>query len=83
MSLEEFEDNTDPATRRYLARRSLMDIGMGIIYLLVGGVIIFANKFRLVVLDNGIVGKIFAGLIILYGTWRIYRGIKKDYINER
>ncbi len=29
MSLEEFEDNTDPNTKRYLLRRSVMDLGMG------------------------------------------------------
>ena len=84
MSLEEFEDNTDPKTRRYILMKSIMDLGMGLIYIAVGFVIFFANKIGL---NNDFVesvpGKIFAGLVILYGIWRVYRGIKKDYIIER
>ena len=84
MSLEEFEDNTDPKTKRYILTKSIMDIGMGLIYIGVGFVILFAKKIGL---KNDFAestpGKIFAGLIMLYGVWRIYRGIKKDYVRER
>lgn len=80
MSLEEFEDKMDPKTKRYILRRSILDLGMGIMYIAVGIVILFANKFGL---KNEFVestpGKIFAGLFTLYGIWRVYRGIKKDY----
>ena len=76
MSRNEFQDKPDPKTRRY--------IGMGIIYIAVGAFILFAEKFNLEneFVDSAI-GKIFAGLIIIYGLWRIYRGIKKDYLIER
>lgn len=84
MSLEEFEDNTDPKTKRYILMKSIMDLGMGLIYIGVGFVILFAKKIGL---NNEFVestlGKIFAGLVMLYGLWRIYRGIKKDYLKER
>lgn len=84
MSLEEFEDNTDPHTRRYILRRSIMDLGMGVIYFGVGIMILFAKKISL---NNEFVesvpGKIFAALVMLYGGWRVYRGIKKDYLSER
>lgn len=84
MSLEEFEDNPDPKTKRYILMKSIMDLGMGLIYIGVGFVILFAKKIGL---NNEFVestlGKIFAGLVILYGLWRIYRGIKKDYLKER
>lgn len=84
MSLEEFEDKTDPKTKRYILMKSVMDLGMGLIYVAVGIVILFANKIGL---NNefaeGTLGKIFAGLVMLYGLWRIYRGIKKDYVRER
>jgi hypothetical protein len=84
MSLEEFEDNTDPKTKRYLLMKSVMDFGMGIIYIAVGFIIFFAKKIGL---NNDFaestVGKIFAGLVLVYGAWRIYRGIKKDYLKER
>ncbi len=84
MSLEEFEDNPDPKTKRYILMKSIMDLGMGLIYIGVGFVILFAKKIGL---NNEFVestlGKIFAGLVILYGLWRVYRGIKKDYLKER
>ncbi|HEY8689979.1 MAG TPA: hypothetical protein VIM07_12150 [Chitinophagaceae bacterium] len=84
MSLEEFEDNIDPKTKRNILRRSIMDLGMGFIYIGVGFMILFAKKIGL---NNDFVestpGKIFAALIMLYGLWRIYRGIKKDYLRER
>ena len=84
MSLEEFEENTDPHTKRYILRRSIMDMGMGLIYIGVGFVIFFAKKIGLKNdFAESVPGRIFAGLIILYGIWRFYRGIKKDYVRER
>ena len=84
MSLEEFEDKPDQKTKRYIGMKSIMDIGMGLLYVGVGTFILFAKKFNF---ENefvdSIIGKIFAGLVILYGIWRIYRGIKKDYFIER
>jgi len=84
MSLEEFEDNTDPKTKRYILMKSIMDLGMGLIYIGVGIMILFANKIGLTnEFVESTVGKIFAGLVMLYGLWRVYRGIKKDYVIER
>ena len=84
MSLEEFEDNPDPKAKRYILMKSIMDLGMGLIYIGVGIMILFAKKIGL---NNEFVestpGKIFAGLVMLYGLWRIYRGIKKDSLKER
>ncbi len=81
MSLEEFEDNTDPKTKRYIMMKSIMDLGMGLIYIGVGILILMAKKIGL---NNEFVesmtGKIFAGVVILYGVWRLYRGLKKDYL---
>ena len=84
MSLEEFEDNTDPKTKRYILMKSIMDLGMGLIYIGVGIMILLAKKIGL---SNDFVesttGRVFAGLVMLYGLWRVYRGIKKDYVRER
>ncbi len=84
MSPKEFEDNIDPKTKRYILRRSIMDLGMGLVYIAIGFVILFAKQIRF---NNdfadSIWGKIFAGLFILYGLWRLYRGIKKDYLKDR
>lgn len=84
MSLEEFEDKVDPKTKRYILRRSILDLGMGIMYITVGIVILFANKFGLKnEFAESTPGKIFAGLFALYGMWRVYRGIKKDYLKDQ
>jgi ABC-type uncharacterized transport system permease subunit len=84
MSLEEFEENTDPKTKRYILMKSIMDLGMGLIYIAVGIMILFAKKIGLTnQFVESTMGKIFAGLIMLYGLWRLYRGVKKDYLNER
>ncbi len=86
MSLEEFEDTqpADPKTKRYLLMKSVMDFGMGLIYIGVGIIILFAKRIGL---NNDFaestVGKVFAALVIFYGLWRFYRGIKKDYLKER
>ncbi len=83
MSLEEFEENIDPKTKRYILRKSIMDIGMGLLYLGVAFIILFAKKIGLYNdFAESLPGKIFAGLIIVYGAWRIYRGIKKNYLKE-
>lgn len=64
--------------------KSLMDIGMGVIYIGVGIAILLARKFGLnnEFLDS-ILAKVFGGLIIIYGVWRVYRGLKKDYFIDR
>ncbi|MDE3181809.1 MAG: hypothetical protein KGM16_00190 [Bacteroidota bacterium] len=83
MSLEEFENTPDNKTRRYILMRSITDLGMGLIYLAVGIIILFAKQFKF---QNDFTGsipaKIFAVMVIIYGSWRIYRGIKKKYIKE-
>ncbi len=84
MSLEEFEDVPDQKTKRYIGMKSIMDIGMGIIYVGIGFFILFAKDFHFQnEFIDSTVGKIFGILIIGYGGWRIYRGIKKDYFVER
>jgi hypothetical protein len=84
MSLEEFENTPDNKTKRYILMKSIMDFGMGFLYIGVGILIFFSKQFHL---NNNFtestLGKIFAGLIIIYGAWRFYRGIRKDYFRER
>ena len=84
MSLEEFEDKPDLKTRRYIGMKSIMDLGMGLIYIGVGLFMLFAKTlhFENEFVDS-ILGKAFACLVIVYGGWRFYRGIKKDYFKER
>ena len=83
MSLEEFENTPDSKTKRYMMMRSITDYGMGILYLGIGVMILFAkqlnfnNSFAL-----SIPAKFLGGLAIIYGIWRIYRGFKKNYYRK-
>lgn len=67
-------------TRRYTTMRSIMDYGMGILYVGVGLFLMFPEKvgFEMEGFDK-VFRYIFGGLCVLYGAWRIYRGVKKDY----
>ncbi len=80
MSLEEFENTPDAKTRRYMLMRSIMDYGMGLIYVAVGLIILFGRQFNFSSdFTQSAPAKIFAVLAIIYGAWRIFRGIKKNY----
>ena len=67
-------------TRRYMTMRSIMDYGMGILYIGVGLFLMFPEKagFEMEGFDK-VFRYIFGSLCVIYGAWRIYRGIKKDY----
>lgn len=84
MSLEEFENTSEQKSKRYVNLRTITDFVMGIIYIGVGVVILFARQFDF---QNDFVmttpAKIFAVLVIIYGSWRLYRGFRKDYFKKR
>ena len=75
-----FEDYEKKKKRQISTMRSIMDYGMGVLFILIGIFFLFSEKFGFHLrkgdewLDN-----FFAGLCILYGLWRIYRGYKKNY----
>ncbi|MDE3214098.1 MAG: hypothetical protein KGM98_12760 [Bacteroidota bacterium] len=84
MSLEEFENKPDTTSKRYSMMKSIMDFGMGLIYIGVGIAILFPEEFHLAsIFVSSTLAKLLAGLVIIYGSWRIYRGFKKDYFKER
>ncbi|MEP6583829.1 MAG: hypothetical protein ABJA90_06170 [Ginsengibacter sp.] len=84
MSLEEFENTTDTKSKRYMQMKSILDFGMGGLYIAVGIIIFFSKQFHLYTnFTESTPAKIFAVLVIIYGAWRIYRGFKKDYFKER
>ncbi|HUZ59825.1 MAG TPA: hypothetical protein VMU83_13705 [Hanamia sp.] len=83
MSLEEFENTPDNKTRRYVLMRSITDLGMGFIYVGVGIIILFAKQLNLASdFAASTLAKIFAVMVIIYGSWRLYRGFKKKYYKE-
>lgn len=86
MALEEFE--RDPNTERhkgYIRMRSMMDYAMGILWIGMGIFLLFNDYFQVKVSDrfDPVALKAFGGVCILYGGFRLYRGYKKNYLNER
>jgi hypothetical protein len=76
----EFEDKIEDKKRRaYVNRRALMDLGMGLIYAGMGSFFIFSSRFGLETVFPAPFNYIFGGLCLLYGGFRIYRGIRKNY----
>ena len=75
-------DNDEKRRRAYVSRRALMDLGMGIIYAVMGLFFGFSGLFGF---DMEFPPKpfsyIFGGLCLIYGGFRIYRGVKKNYFN--
>jgi hypothetical protein len=75
-------DYEEKRRRAYVNRRSIMDLGMGIIYAAVGAFFLTSKLFGF---DMEFPPKpfsyIFGGLCLVYGGWRIYRGIKRDYFS--
>lgn len=76
------EDNKDGRTKRYVMMRSIMDLGMGVLYVAVAAFLLLSDKlgFNLAFPAKPF-SYIFAALCALYGGFRIYRGIQKNYYN--
>jgi len=77
------DESQDGRTRGYVLMRMLMDIGMGVIYIGVSIFILFPKRFGF----SGPVieppfGYVLAGILIVYGGFRIYRGVKKNYFRS-
>ena len=64
------------------SRRSIMDYGMGIIIAGFGVFFAVAPKLGIEFNIEPMLRYLFAGLCLLYGFFRIYRGYKKNYFKE-
>ncbi|MBO9633558.1 MAG: hypothetical protein J7578_10615 [Chitinophagaceae bacterium] len=70
----------DKKMKAYITRRSIMDIGMGFIYAVIGCILAFSQQLGFALeFPPAPFSYIFGGLCLLYGGFRIYRGIKKNY----
>ncbi|MEO7523847.1 MAG: hypothetical protein ABIT58_07115 [Ferruginibacter sp.] len=86
MSLEEFEKkHLSERDKGFVRMRSIMDYGMGLLWLGMGVFMIFIKKF-----NTGIEARFddltmytFGGICVIYGLFRVYRGYKKKYLRER
>lgn len=76
-----FEEYEKKKRKQIILMKSLLDYGMGTIFLLAGIFFLFGDALNIRIgtsFNNGF-EKIFGGMCLLYGAWRIYRGYKKNY----
>ena len=77
--LEEYEKQK---RKQIIIRRALMDYSIGALITFAGIFFLVRDRFDLQFNENfppNDIDKIFGGICILYGCWRIYRGYKKNY----
>lgn len=66
-------------------KKSMTDLVMGPFYILWGGFILLYKYLGINIgyfssfVEGNIIVKICAFIAVLYGSWRVYKGIKKDY----
>ncbi|MBS1730990.1 MAG: hypothetical protein JSS67_09485 [Bacteroidetes bacterium] len=67
--------------KRYNLSRTIYNIGMGLLIFCIGIVSFFAEKWNLTTLSSygPVIRYSFGTICILYGSFRIYRGCKKEF----
>lgn len=85
MALEEFEkEQLNEREKGYVRMRSIMDIGMGLLWTAMGFFLVFIKKISpdMALRFDTTLFKVFAAVCIIYGLFRIYRGVKKNYLRH-
>ena len=86
MALEEFEkEELSDREKGYIRMRSIMDYGMGLLWMGMGVFIIFIKKFSMDIAEryDSTAFKVFGAVCIIYGLFRLYRKKKKKYLRDR
>ena len=65
--------------REYALRRAILDYGMGIIIFGFGVFFLIAPRLGFTLTIDDLYRYFFAGLCMLYGGFRVYRGARKNY----
>jgi len=68
-------DERNESGQGFMRFRSTLHIGMGILYLVFGSAVIWLQKFGNLALP-GIMAYAVGGLMLLYGGFRIWRGLR-------
>lgn len=77
------ENRTDERRKKnYSQMRSIVDYSMGLVIFGFGIYFMFAPGKGAQFDIEPVLMYFFAGLCIVYGAWRIYRGYKKNYYTE-
>lgn len=77
-----FEEYEKKKRKQISSMRALMDYGVGILITLAGFFFFFRIKLNISFNEDfppNSIDKIFGVMCVLYGSWRIYRGYKKNY----
>ena len=77
--IEEYEAQK---RRQVSFMRSLLDYGLGTAIIIAGGFLFFRDRFDLSFNERyppNYLDRLFGIMCVLYGSWRIYRGYKKNY----
>ncbi len=75
-------DQSERRAKNYMLMRSVMDFGMGLVILGFGIFLSIAPRIGIEFNVEPFFRYFFAGMCIIYGAWRIYRGVKKNYYSE-
>ena len=62
--------------------KSLLDYGMGLLFFITGLFFLFRNQFSAGLNERfppNDLDIIFGVICVIYGSWRVYRGYKKNY----
>ncbi|HWB26030.1 MAG TPA: hypothetical protein VG738_11150 [Chitinophagaceae bacterium] len=79
------EGYRDNQRKGYMQMRSVADFTMAIIILSIGLVMVAGDKLgipeltQLLLSRDALIRYMFGGICLLYGGFRLYRAIKKDY----
>jgi hypothetical protein len=77
-----FDEYEQKKRRQIALMKSLLDYGMGFL-ILAAGIFFFIRNWLNISFNERFppndMDKIFGGICIIYGCWRIYRGYKKNY----
>jgi len=77
--LEEYEKKRK---KQVSSMRSILDYGIGVLIAILGLFLFFRNYLNISFNEQfppDIWDKVFGGVCVIYGSWRIYRGYKKNY----
>ncbi len=75
-------DQRERRTKNYILMRSIMDMGMGLVIFGFGVFLFLAPKLGIEFNVEPLFRYFFAGMCVIYGGWRGYRGYKKNYIQH-
>lgn len=78
------KDYDDKLRKQVATGRSIAHYGMGIFWILLGLAFLFRKSLKLAIekYPPDYVDIVIGVLFVVYGSWRIYRGYKKNYFRE-